>query len=156
MVKKNNRVDGDVKLFQKWLVSHCCWIMNHRHRIALKIDHRRGLVSSLKLFLVLGLETPFLFLLVSHCLSAKNHSLCSFSIRFQRFSSAKRILPVPLMLAIVSICLHWSGIKSVTLTNRYISNKVRSYRNQNIDVISNHPLSYWLTHARLLRLHSKR
>ena len=43
MVKKSNRNDDDVKPFQKELVSHRCWKMNHRHRIALKIDHRRGL-----------------------------------------------------------------------------------------------------------------
>ena len=43
MVKENNRDDGDVKLFQKQLVSHRCWKMKHRHRIALKINHRRGL-----------------------------------------------------------------------------------------------------------------
>ena len=43
MVKENNRNDGNVKLFQKYSVSHRCWKMNHRHRIALKIDHRRGL-----------------------------------------------------------------------------------------------------------------
>ena len=43
MVKENNCNNGDDKLFQKKSVSHCWWKMNHRHRIALKIDHRWGL-----------------------------------------------------------------------------------------------------------------
>ena len=47
MVRKNNRNDDDVKPFQKESVSHRWWKMNHRHRIALKIDHRRGLVGNM-------------------------------------------------------------------------------------------------------------
>ena len=50
MVKKNNRNDDDVKPFQKESVSHRCWKMNHRHRIALKIDHRRSLNQSKLVF----------------------------------------------------------------------------------------------------------
>ena len=52
MVNKNNRNDDDVKPFPKESVSHRCRKMNHRHRIALKIDHRRGLTRC---------KPPFIF-----------------------------------------------------------------------------------------------
>ena len=42
MVKENNRDDGDVKLFPKIIGIASLLKMNHRHRIALKIDLRRG------------------------------------------------------------------------------------------------------------------
>ena len=43
MVKENNRDAGNVKLFQKIIGIASLLKMNHRYRIALKIDHRRGL-----------------------------------------------------------------------------------------------------------------
>ena len=43
MIKENNRNDGDVKPFQKIIGIASLLKMNHRHRIALKIYHRRGL-----------------------------------------------------------------------------------------------------------------
>ena len=49
MVKKNNRNDGDVKPFQKIIGIASLLKMNHRHRIALKIDHRWSLAWALRM-----------------------------------------------------------------------------------------------------------